>query len=120
MNGKVIAKEVAKSGATRLDVVHRVNVDRSGWIAARCTGLQGHAGALLAAHTSPVYVTCGDQRPFDGPAAEHFLTLVDGTTEYMNSIATVYDEETRKRMVKLFNEARAELRGRLMVEERRV
>jgi hypothetical protein len=120
MNGRVVAKETAESGATQIDLVHRVQVERSGWIAARCSGLQGHAGALLAAHTSPVYVTCGDQRPFDGPAAEHFLALVDGTTEYMNNIATVYDEESRNRMVKLFTEARTELRERLSGERHRM
>ena len=72
----------------------------------------------MAAHTSPVYITCGDTRAFSGPAAEHMLALVEGGIEYLNTLATVYDEKSRKRMVKLFNEARKELKGRLVVEGR--
>ena len=44
------------------------------------------------------------------------LALVEGGIEYLNTLATVYDEPSRKRMVKLFKEARAELKGRLVVE----
>jgi hypothetical protein len=118
LNGKVVAKIDAPDGSKNLDITERVKVPGSGWIAARCFGLAGHAGGVLAAHTSPVYVKCGDQRAFDGPAAEHMLSLIDGSTEYLNQIATVYDEESRNRMVKLFNEARAELHGRLIVERK--
>jgi hypothetical protein len=70
----------------------------------------------MAAHTSPVYIKCGDTRAFDGPAAEHMLALVEGGREYLNTLATVYNEASRKRMVKLFNEVQAELKGRLVVE----
>ncbi len=70
----------------------------------------------MAAHTSPVYLLCGETRAFDGPAAEHMLALVEGGMEYLNNLATVYDEASRKRMVRLFEEARSELKGRLVVE----
>ena len=70
----------------------------------------------MAAHTSPIYIRCGRKRAFDGPAAEHMLALVEGGMEYLNKLATVYDERSRKRMVKLFNEVRQELKGRLVVE----
>ena len=40
----------------------------------------------------------------------------EGGTEYLETLATVFDESSRKRMVKLFNEARRELEGRLLVE----
>ena len=36
--------------------------------------------------------------------------------EYLNKLAVVFDESSRKRMVKLFNEVRQELEGRLLVE----
>ena len=70
----------------------------------------------VAAHTSPVYVTCGRTRLFDGPAAEHMLSLVEGGMEYLQTLATVFDERSRRRMVKLFKEARRELKGRLTIE----
>ena len=47
------------------------------------------------------------------------LSLIDGSTEYLNKLAVVYDEASRRRMVKLFNDARAELNGRLIVERKR-
>ncbi len=116
VNGNVVAKDESPDGARELELHERVTIERSGWIAARCYGQPGHAGGHVAAHTSPVYVTCGDDRPFDGPAAEHMLSLVQGSIEYLDTLATNYDEESRRRMVKLFDEARQELKGRLLVE----
>jgi hypothetical protein len=116
-NGQVVASNEPRGGAQDLEIAERVRIPASGWIAARCYGLPSHAGARnQAAHTSPVYVTCGDTRAFDGPAAEHMLALVEGGIEYLNTIATVYDESSRKRMVKQFKEVRKELVGRLVVE----
>lgn len=44
------------------------------------------------------------------------LALVEGGMEYLNTLATVFDEAARKRMTKLFKEAQRELKGRLVVE----
>ncbi|NOZ23058.1 MAG: CehA/McbA family metallohydrolase, partial [Planctomycetes bacterium] len=115
-NGHVMASAEARKGAKRLMIKEKIRVGGSGWIAARCSGHSGHPGSYTAAHTSPVYVKCGRTRAFDGPAAEHMLALVEGGIEYLNTLATVFDERSRKRMVKLFNEARRELKGRLVVE----
>jgi len=115
-NGRVVASQEIPEGSKKLQAKERVHIPGSGWIAARCSGHQSHPGAYVAAHTSPVYIKCGDTRAFDGPAAEHMLALVEGGIEYLQTIATVFDESSRKRMVKLFNEARNELKGRLVVE----
>jgi len=115
-NGRVVASESSRAGSRRLAVSAKISCTSSGWIAARCSGAGGHPGSYLAAHTSPVYVKCGNSRAFDGPAAEHMLALVEGGMEYLNTLATHFDEPSRKRMVKLFKEVRAELRGRLVVE----
>lgn len=40
----------------------------------------------------------------------------EGGIEYLQALATAFDEPTRKRMVKLFKEAQQELKGRLLVE----
>jgi len=53
------------------------------------------------------------------PVAEHMLALVEGGTEYLDTLATHFDERSRKRMVRLFSEARRELEGRLLIEARR-
>lgn len=115
-NGKVVAGENAAGGAKKLSVKTNVAALTSGWIAARCSGLPGHPADYIAAHTSPIYIKCGDTRLFDGPAAQHMLALVEGGLEYLNTLATVFDEFSRKRMVKLFREVQAELKGRLFIE----
>jgi hypothetical protein len=116
MNGRTVADTRAPKGARALRVSARVPVAGSGWLAARCIGVPGHPSRYVAAHTSPVYLKCGRTRAFDGPAAEHMLALVEGGIEYLNTIATAFDEPSRKRMVKLFKEAQRELNGRLVVE----
>lgn len=117
-NGHVAASTEDPRGARRLEVRERVVVSRTGWIAARCSGYAKHPGGYVAAHTSPLYVTCSDTRAFDGPAAEHMLALVEGGIEYLKTLCTAFDESSRKRMVRVFEEARQELKGRLVVEGR--
>jgi hypothetical protein len=116
VNGAVAAAAVARQGSGRLRIRERIRLAGSGWIAARCSGRQTPASQYLAAHTSPVYADSGGARPFDAPAAQHMLTLVEGGVEYLNTLATVYDEASRKRMVKWFQEAQQELKARLVIE----
>lgn len=115
-NGQVIATESAGKGARVIHFKDKIRVPGSGWIAARSFGVPETPSFYLAAHTSPVYIKCGETRAFDGPAMEHMLALVEGGIEYLNTLATVFDESSRKRMTKLFNEARQELKGRLVIE----
>jgi len=115
-NGQVVASQEASKGSRSLRIRDRIRIGGSGWIAARCSGHSSHPGSYVAAHTSPVYIKCGNTRIFNGPAAEHMLALVEGGIEYLQTLATVFDESSRKRMVKLFQEARKELNGRLLVE----
>jgi hypothetical protein len=115
-NGQVVKRVEDPQGARMLAMQDKFVVPRSGWLAARCRGVENHPAAMRCAHTSPVYVRCGDTRAFDGPAARHMLNLVQGATEYINTIATTCDEASRKRLVKLFKEVQAELKGRFVVE----
>jgi hypothetical protein len=115
-NGRAVAVTKTKKGSQSLRLHAHVPVTGSGWIAARCIGAPNQPGSYVAAHTSPVYLKCGQTRAFDGPAAEHMLALVEGGTEYLNTLATHFDESSRKRMVKLFKEVQRELKGRLVVE----
>ena len=115
-NGQVIGKSESSTGAKKLEIRQNVEATRTGWIAARCSGLPDHPGSYIAAHTSPVYLRCGDMRPFDGPAMEHMLGLVEGGIEYLNTLATAFDEDSRKRMVKVYREVQEELKMRLVTE----
>jgi len=108
-NGSVIASQESKNGSQVLRVEDSTALRGSGWIAARCVGLPGDPGSYLAAHTSPIYVKCGDTEAFDGPAALHMLALMEGGIEYLNTLAVVFDEASRKRMIELFEDAQHEL-----------
>ena len=112
-NGAVVASTERRRGARRLRVHTRVRVSGSGWVAARCQGAPEHPARGIAAHTSPVYVTCGRKRAFDGPALEHMLQLVSGGIEYLETLSTRFDEREQKRMVDVYKDARHELWRRL-------
>ena len=115
VNGRVVGGTRRKNSARRLRAACKAKVTGSGWIAARCAGLDGHPGGYIAAHTSPIYLKVGDTRAFDGPAAEHMLALVHGGIEYLQTLSTAFDESSRRRLVKLYTEAQRELEGRLLV-----
>jgi hypothetical protein len=112
-SGQAVASQNAAKGARRMVVKAKVPVEDSGWIAARCSGYGRHPASYMAAHTSPVYLKCGDRVAFNGPAARHMLTLIQGGIEYLQTLSTVFDESSRKRMVKLYREVQDELGVRL-------
>jgi hypothetical protein len=113
VNGRVVASAKSARGESRLCIRDKVKIASSGWIGARCTAHPKHPGNYMAAHTSPIYVRCGDERAFDGPAAEHMLKLVEGGIEYLNNVATVFDDRARRRMVRVYEDTKRELGSRL-------
>jgi hypothetical protein len=115
-NGRVVAAEQARNGGRKIALAAKVRVTGSGWIAARCGGQRGHPAAYAGAHTSPIYVKCGDTRAFDGPAALHMLALVEGGREALEKVSVAFDEAARKRMLRLLEEAQRELERRLTTE----
>jgi hypothetical protein len=68
-NGEVVASTDDASGARRLELRADVRVEEDSWLAARCGGpgywdgpsLRDPWGRRMFAHTSPVYVACGDE-----------------------------------------------------------
>ena len=112
-NGKVVASESSRKGARKLRVSAKVPLTGSGWVAARCDGVGRTPSAYMAAHTSPVYVTCGRQRPFDGPALEHMLNLTRGGIEYLDTIATRFSDKDQQRMIRIYRSVEQHLHYRL-------
>jgi hypothetical protein len=112
-NGRVVASTDADKGARELAMNERLNIPGTGWLAARCRGADGHVASFQVAHTSPVYVQCGRTRAFDGPSAQHMLTLVEGGIEYLNTLSTVHDETSQRENLRLFEETRRELLDRI-------
>jgi len=115
-NGKVVAAEQSKD-AKALTIHTKVRISTTGWLAARCSGRLGFPGGVrLGAHTSPIYMICGNKMAFDTPAAEHMLALVEGGIEYLQTLSTAFDESSRKRMIGVYQEAQRELKRRLSTE----
>ena len=67
----------------------------------------------MGAHTSPVYVTCGRERPFDGPALQHMLNLTRGGIEYLETISTRFSDRDQERMVRIYRKVERHLAQRL-------
>jgi hypothetical protein len=62
----------------------------------------------VCAHTSPIYVQCGDRRQLDPMDAETLLTLIDGGAEWLEKLAVTTDPD-RARLSQLFAAARQKL-----------
>ena len=112
-NGRVVAREEARRGAEKITVKVKVPVIGSGWIAARCSGVGSLPSGYMAAHTSPVYIRCGRETPYDGPALEHMLNLTRGGIEYLETISTRFDDKEQERMIKIYQEVAEHLNKRL-------
>jgi hypothetical protein len=86
-NGKVVAATDGSSTERRLELTAEIGVDADSWLAARCGGPSywdgpSHRGPWdrrIFAHTSPVYVVCGDGEwsRFDPDRARAMQTLIE-------------------------------------------
>ena len=82
MNGRVIEREYSENLKTSWDFRRNLTLSKSAWIAART-----YAEAGTDAHTNPVYVYVGRQRPFDRESARHIKTRL------LESIATIPNQK---------------------------
>lgn len=120
VNGQVVASTSAGAsagqGAAELRLRERVTVPGTAWVATRCTTpdvIRMAFPTAVAAHTSPVYVRCGDTELLRRADAEVLLTLIDGGLEWLRSLAVVESEADRGRYAEFFETARARLAGRM-------
>ena len=88
--GRVVLSADSSNGARELHLRDTLTIERGTWLAARCGGAPSplrhrddwQRGVM--AHSSPVYVTCGERYDvFDAAAAGYMLTLVEGSLTYM-------------------------------------
>ena len=113
-NGKVVASASPSGEHFEAALDAEVELDRSGWIAARCYGREmlpyggppGHWFRMpVFAHTNPVYVTL-DGRPIDpGNAPELFLEQIEYTREYVMHEGRYPSDEARQRALDQIEQA---------------
>ena len=97
VSGQVVASAESASGARELRLDENVRIDRPGWVCVRVGGggpdeltLTTLRRAILA-HTSPVYVDCGDRPAGDLEALDVVRTLVERAREYVEDRLAVPD-----------------------------
>ena len=132
-NGEVVAQTDAERGARTLALDSQVRIDRHGWLCARVAGPNYEPIAHhdvwargVFAHTSPIYVACGDEWEMaDEAGLQYMLTLVGGSLEYIRRLSpqrrpgTVThhhgEPDHRAFLERPLLEAQAALRGRLRI-----
>jgi len=116
VNGKVVADSRDDGGARELSLHERVTISGSSWVATRCGSrlMVSHCWPIhLGAHTSPVYIVCGDQEMFSPSDATYMLTLLDGGMTYLDTLSVRYSDERHNQMKAIFARAKHELLHRL-------
>ena len=116
LNGKVVASREEQAGSLEMTLKEKVSLSGSGWLAARCASKLGPTTSWtlgIQAHTSPVYVTVPGQELFSAPAANYFLTLIDGAETWVRNLATRPDPQQMARALQVFTDARERLHRRL-------
>ena len=97
VGGAVVDASESASGTGRLSLRTTVSVADNTWVVARAGG-PGYGTPVphhdkssrgVMAHTSPVYVACGDDpwTRHDDAAIEHLITLVDMSRSYVDGMA---------------------------------
>ena len=101
-NGTVVASTSDDEGAKRLELSTDLRIDADSWLAARCGGPEHFDGLehrdvwqrRVFAHTSPVYVTTGDDwRMFDAGHAAYMQNVIEGTLAYVRERSTQHPAE---------------------------
>jgi hypothetical protein len=115
VNGTVVAA-AETSGDRELRLEETIVVEDTSWVAARCTtpySMRTAFPTAVGAHTSPIYVQCGDRRQVDPTDAETLLTLIRGGEEWLDKLAVTTDPD-RARLAQLFEDAREKLEHALL------
>ena len=90
-------------------------VTAPGWLAARCESVPGAQATWGAAeaHTSPVYLLAPGKELFSAGVATYLMHLIEGTHAWVRDIATRPDPERHRKVMKVLEDARAELQERM-------
>jgi hypothetical protein len=92
---RVAAATEEKNGTKELRLKATLKIEQTTWLCARCAGpnyaaIQHHDSWRrgIMAHTSPIYLTCGDAYDlFDPRTAHYMLTLLDGSLQHIRQRA---------------------------------
>jgi hypothetical protein len=112
-NGRIVSAREDARGSRDLLLREKIRLPGPGWIAARCDSRHGPS-----AHTSPIYVKIPGQEAFSMEAATYMMTLIDGTQNWVETIATKPDPDKLNRIRATLKEAHARLLARMQSHRR--
>lgn len=116
VNGKIVDSQSAGDGVLETHLKTKIHLDGSAWIAARCLSrlLVWHIWPIhIAAHTSPVYVRCGEQDLFSPSDAAFMLTLIEGGLTWLDTLSIPASQEQQALIRSVFSSAHEKLHQRL-------
>jgi len=130
--GRIVDSTEDSAGSRKLTLRTSLRISDDSWIAARVGGV-GYFGFTnhrdlwsrgVMAHTSPVYVTCGDEYDvFSLETTQYMMTLVEGSLTYIRTVSpqrsaeqTTHhhsDQDHMSHLTRPLEEARARLMNRI-------
>jgi hypothetical protein len=114
VNGAPVVSAAA-SGSREIRISETIAIDGTSWVAARCTtpySMRTAFPTAVGAHTSPVYVQCGDRQQIDVSDAKTLLALIDGGRAWVENLAVAHESD-RGRLAAYFHDAHMRLAHRL-------
>jgi len=135
-NGNVVAQSDEPAGARNLSLQTRLAITAHSWLTARVSGpnyapTQHHDvwSRGVFAHTSPIYIACGDAEwaMADSAGLQYMLTLVGGSLDYIRHLSPQHrpgtvthhhgEADHQAYLERPFREAQARLRARLGIAQ---
>ena len=116
VNGQVVATRESATPTDDLSLEAFLDVRAGSWIAARSRSdheIQSAFSSSMASHTSPVYVEVQDRPLFNLADASVVLDVIDGTLQWIRTMAAVERAVDRDRMVGLIAASAVVLRDRV-------
>jgi hypothetical protein len=107
-NGKVVGTVTAKD-PLHVKFSGDVKVERSGWIAARVTGPEkAHLllDSFLYAHTGPIYLRVGDQKPVSPEDAQYFVKWMDRVDQLVEQNGSFNTPEQKSEVAGVYSRAK--------------
>ncbi len=117
VNGELVAREeIDNNGTLEANFSTRIHLKKSAWIAARCVSrhIAWHGWPVnMAAHTSPIYVQCGDNEIFNPSDATFMQTLIEGGLTWLDTLSIPADPARQAKIRAVFESAGEKLHDRL-------
>ncbi len=115
-NGKPVFEQAAakKAGHYEARFTRDVRIDTPGWLALRIDSItRNELGAVLYAHSSPVYVDVSGRRIFDLDAAQALLRQVEEGRADIRARGRFSSPAAADKLLALYEDAAADLQARM-------